>query len=346
VIAGLFMHLDTESVRLLVTVGIMFLVGIPAITRKVWLPRNLQCEEVPREKLTPRQAAFFDAYDKEMAEIAYFPLSTFRVINLKGTNLNRAYISSSDPARCLVTMMSTGGSFTSCLEIVTRYADGTRLSTKNTQLSSVLATMPNRIVQQFPGIQDVAELKRRHDRKAEKLLSRSPEFRPPSSYFSDLDEYHQQFCQYQESNRLLRFDNAAGLYRATYRTGLRGVFNFINPLADNFTVPRFILGALLGAGLPLIAATQHARILSWLSSFGASNLVLAGSLLTPVACTLAAIAVGSIFTNKAFIWALVLGFLPAKLLALTTALSLGSGFYMAVVAHWAARFCISRRKLV
>ncbi len=341
------MHLDTESVRLLVSIGIMFLVGVPAITRNVWLPRHLQCEEVPREKLTPRQAAFFDSYDKKMAEIAYFPLSTFRVINLKGSNLNRAYASSSDPARCLVTMMSAGGNgFTTCLEIITRYADGTRLSTKNTQLSSVLASMPNRIVQQFPGIQDVAELKRRHDRRAETLLSRSPEFRPQSSYFSDLDEYHQQYCQYQESNRLLRFDTAAGLYRATYRTGLRGVFNFINPLADNFTVPRFILGALLGAGLPLIAATQHARILSWLSSFGTTNLALAGVLLTPVACTLAAIAIGCIFTNKAFIWALVLGFLPAKLLALTTGLSLGSGLYMAAVAHWAARFCISRRKLV
>jgi hypothetical protein len=58
------------------------------------------------------------------------------------------------------------------------------------------------------------------------------------------------------------------------------------------------------------------------------------------------VAVGWIFTNKAFIWALALGLLPAKLLALTTGLSLGSGFYMAFVAHWTARFCISRRKLV
>lgn len=340
------MHLDSESVRLLVTVGIIFLVGIPAITRTVWLPRNLQCEVVPPDKLTPRQATFFNSYDKKMAEIAYFPLSTFRVINLKGSNLNRAYTSSSDPARCLVTMMSIGNSFTSCLEIVTRYADGTRLSTKNTQLSSVLATMPNRIVQQFPGIQDVAELKRRHDRKGETLLSRSPEFRPQSAYFSDLDEYHQQFCQYQESNHLLRFDTAAGLYRATYRTGLCGALNFINPLADNFTVPRFILGALLGAAIPLIAATEHARILSWLSTFGTTNLALVGGLLTPLACTVAAIAIGCIFTNKVFIWALVLGLLPAKLLALTTGLSLGSGLYMAFVAHWTARFCISRRKLV
>jgi len=346
VITGLLMHLDAESVRLLFTVGILFLVGIPAITRTVWLPRNLQCEQVSRDKLTPRQAAFFDSYDKKMAEMAYFPIGTFRVTNLKGQNLNCAYANSADPARCLLTMMSIGPSFTTCLEFVTRFADGTRLSTKNTQLSSVLAIMPNRIVQQFPGIQDPVELKRRHDQKAETLQSRSPEFRPTSSYFTDLNEYHQQYCQYQETKKLLRFDTAAGLYRATYRTGLRGVANFVNPLADNFTVPRFIFGTLLGAGLPLIAATQHARILSWLSSFGTTDLALAGTLLTPVACTLAAIAIGSIFTKKAFIWALVLGVLPAKLLALTTGLSLGSGLWMGLVADFAARFSTARRKLL
>jgi hypothetical protein len=340
------MHLDVESVRLLFTFAILFLVGIPAITRSVWLPRNLQCEVISRDKLTPRQAAFFDSYDKKMAEMAYFPISTFRVTNLKGQNLNCAYANSADPARCLATMMSIGPSFTTCLEIVTRFADGTRLSTKNTQLSPVLAIMPNRIVQQFPGIQDPVELKRRHDQKAETLQSRSPEFRPPSSYFTDLNEYHQQFCQYQETKKLLRFDTAAGLYRATYRTGLRGVANFVNPLADNFTVPRLILGTLLGAGLPLIAATQRGPILLWLSTFGSTNLALAATLLTPLACTAAAIAIGSIFTKKAFIWALVLGFLPAKLLALSTGLSLGSGLWMAVVADFAARVCVARRKLL
>jgi hypothetical protein len=340
------MHLDPESIRLLFTFGVLFLVGIPAITRTVWLPRNLQCEQISRDKLTPRQAAFFDSYDKKMAEMAYFPISTFRVTNLKGQNLNCAYANSADPARCLVTMIGIGPSFTTCLEIVTRFADGTRLSTKNTQLSSVLAIMPNRIVQQFPGIQDPIELKRRHDEKAETLQNRSPEFRSPSTYFSDLDEYHQQYCQYQESKKLLRFDTATGLYRATYRTGLRGVANFLNPLADNFTVPRFALGALLGAGLPLIAATQHAQIVAWLSSSGAANSAMAGLLLTPLACTLAAIAIGTIFTRKAFIWALVLGLLPGKLLALTTGLSLGSGVWMALVADFAARFCTARRKLL
>jgi hypothetical protein len=244
-------------------------------------------------------------------------------------------------------MMSVvGDSFATCVEIVTRYADGTRLSTKNTQVTSVLATMPNRIVQQFPGIQDVVELKRRHDRKAETLLNRSPEFRPDSTYFSDLDEYHERYCEYQEAKGLLRFDAKAGLYRATYKTGLRGIYNFINPLADNFTVPRFVAGALLGAGIPLLAATQHERIVSWLSSFGSSGLVLVGAFLTPIACTAAAIAIGYIFTNKAFIWAIVLGLLPAKLLALTSGLSLGSGFYMAFIAQSTARFWISRRKLV
>jgi hypothetical protein len=341
------MHLDPEIIRLLITVGVLLLVGIPAITRSVWLPRDLTCESVSPELLTPGQAAFFESYDKKLAEVGYFPLSTFRATNLKGINLNRAYINSSDPARCTLTMMSiNGNSYTTCFEIVTRFADGTRLSTKNTQLSSVLAIMPNRIVQSFPGIDDPVELKHRHDQKAETLQSRMPEFRPQISYFDDLREYHRQYCQYQESKKLLRFDSRADLYRATYWTGFRGVANFLNPIADNFTVRRFLLGVLFGAAPPLIVATQHAHIAAWLTTISVGSPSFMANLLTPIACTIAGVAVGSIFINKNFIWAIVLGYLPGKLLGITAGPTLGYGIYMAVVADLAARALIARRKLL
>jgi hypothetical protein len=338
------MHIDGELVRIFVTLGILFAVGIPAITRTVWAPTELKCEPVPPNSIDARQTAFFDSHDKKLAEIGFFPFSTFRVTNLQGTNLNRAYMSSTDPARCLLTLISIKGSFTNCLEIVTRFSDGTRLSTKNTELSTVLAVLPNRIVQQFPGISDPIELKRRHDVKAATLQDRMPEFRPQSTYFADLNQYHVQYCQYQVSKNLFHFDAATGLYRATYLTGLRGVYNFLNPLADNFTVRRLLLGMLLGAAPPIIVATQHPHILAWLATATADYSFWLGNLILPAACTFSGVAIGSIFTKKNFIWAILLAYLPARLFS--TGLSFGYAIYMAFVADFAARFLNSRRKLV
>jgi hypothetical protein len=340
------MHMDGELFRLLFTVGIMLAIGVPMITRTVWLPTSLKCENVSQDSIAPRQQSFFDTYDKKLAEVGFFPFSTFRVSNLMGTNLNRAYMNPSDPARILLTLLSIKDSFTISLEIVTRFTDGMRLSTKNTQLSSVLAVMPNRIVQQFPGIDDPLELKRRHDQKSEALQPRIPEYRAQSSYFSDLNDYHSQYCQYQVSKNLLRFDTVAGIYRATYLTGLRGVANFLNPIADNFTLYRFLLGVLFGAVPPLLVATQHAQITAWLATVAPGSLFLSAASLTPIACTLSGIAVGCIFRNKNFIWAIVLGYLPAKLLGIPSAVSLGYGIYMAVVADITSRFITARRKLV
>jgi len=338
------MHIDGELVRILITIGAFFALGIPAIMRTVWAPTELKCDPALPNSIDPRQMAFFESYDKKLAEIGFFPFSTFRVTNLQGTNLNRAYMSSTDPARCLLTLMSIKGSFTNCLEIVTRFADGTRLSTKNTELSTVLAVLPNRIVQQFPGVSDPIELKRRHDVKAATLQDRMPEYRPQSTYFADLNQYHVQYCQYQVSKNLFSFDATAGVYRATYLTGLRGIYNFLNPLADNFTVRRLLLGLLLGAAPPIIVATQQQHILAWLMTASADNAFLAGNFLVPVACTFSGIAIGSIFTKKNFIWAILLAYLPAKLLS--TGLSFGYAIYMAFVADFAARFLNSRRKLV
>src|SRR5262249_12858158 len=179
----------------------------------------------------------------------------------------RAYINSTDPARIIVSMLTSGQqvSFSTFVEIVTRFGDGSTLSTKNTQLSSVFATLPNRLVQKFTSIKDPVELKRRHDLKAATLQDRSPLFRPASLFFQDMNDYHQRFCEYQVSKKLLRFDNVADLYRATAWTALRGISNFFNPLADNFTLKRFLLGITFGAGVLLLAITQKANLLTQFS---------------------------------------------------------------------------------
>jgi len=228
---------------------------------------------------------------------------------------------------------------------VTRFADGTRLSTKNSEFSSVFAPFPNRVTQTFPGVTDPAALKSYHDRKSEILRDRVPEFRPLTSAIADLEDYHQRFCEHQVSQKLLSLDAENGRYRDTYRTALRGIANFLNPMADNFTLARFCLGALFGAGLPLLAVRQQGKIMLWLAAWIPNQATLAHAFLLPAACTLAGIAVGAIFTRKSFIWAILLGYLPGKLFTVS-GLTFGLSLAMAVIAHWTAQLLLARRKLV
>ncbi len=339
------MHWDPEATRIVVTIGVIVALSIPAIMKTIWLPRELKCQEVPPEQLTPKQAACFADCDQKMAAIGFTPFSTFTAAALSNANINRVYANPMDPARCDVMVIGVKQSSTTCIEFVTRFADGTRLSTKNSEFSSVFAPFPKRITQMFPGVKDPAVLKSYHDRKAETLRDRMPEFRPQSSTFADIEDYHRRFCEHQVSKNLLRFDTEKGIYRATHWTALRGVVNFLNPVADNFTVVRFCLGVLLGAGLPLLAVTQRAKIVLWLAAWIPTHLTLAHGFLVPAACTLAGIAVGAIFTRKCFIWAILLGYLPAKLVTVS-GLPFGLSLYMALIAQWTAHLLLARRKLV
>jgi hypothetical protein len=339
------MHWDPEATRIVLTIAVIIAFGIPTIMKTIWLPRQLKCKEVPPEQFTPKQAACFAEYDRKMAGIGFTPFSTFTAMALPNPNINRMYASPADPARCDVMVIGVKQSSTINVEFVTRFADGTRLSTKNSEFSSVFAPFPKRITQTFPGVTDPAIVKSYHDRRSETLRDRMPEFRPISSAFADLEDYHQRFCEHQVSKNLLRFDAENGIYRTTYGTALRGIANFLNPMADNFTLGRFCLGTLLGAGLPLGAVTQHARIVLWLAAWMPTQLTLANTFLLPVACTLAGSAVGAIFTRKSFIWAILLGYLPAKFLTVS-GLTFGLSLYMAVIAHWTAHLLLARRKLV
>ena len=341
------MHLDPDLQWFLVAVVLMVVLGLPAITGKISLPGQLKFLEVPLDKLTAPQAEYFRQFDEKLNEIGYHPYNTFRVVNLSGVNLNRVYASSSDPARILVTLLtSTGGtSAQNYTEIITRFQDGTILSTKNSSVSSVFAAMPKKVSQVFPSLQDLLELKRRHDAKAQGLILRNPLYRNVSTFFDDFQGYHRRFCEYQQGKRLLRLDPRTGVYRATVWLGLRGIQNFLNPLADNFTLPRFALGLLAGALPPLVILVKPAFLLGIIQSRLGIDLALATLLLLGIAYALAGSVVGYIFTRKSFIWAFLLGYLPIHFLALPAGNRISWAFWMACVAHAVSNFRLARKRL-
>ena len=336
--------MNSELSILLITVVVIFVFGIPLILQKHWLPRELQFEQVPPEQLTPEQAKFFASYDAELGSLGYAPVFTYRVPNLQGKNLLRTYVNPAETARCSVTMLSFGTAQQTYAEFVTQYADGTFFTTRNVDISSVFKRLPNSIVQDCRGVTRLAELKRRHDAKAQELLIQGPMFFNRDKFFDDFRNYHIRFCEYQQSQKLLNWEPATNLYRMTVRTALNGIRNFFNPLADNFTALRFVAGLVFGAGLPVLVMLEPQKSAHWLASVCGFSLGSAWLFLLLGSYVLSGIAIGLLFRQKTFIWAFLLGYLPALLLS--NRRMFGMSLLMAFSADVAFRVQSRARKLI
>jgi len=340
------MHLDPDILYLLLTMAVISALGIPRIRQAVWLPRELKFEDVPPEKLTPAQTDFLSSYDTRLAELGYHPFTTYRVSNMLGHNLIRVYLNSADPAKACVTMVAAKNKtlFSSHVEFATKYADGTRLVINNNNITGIFDDMPGVIITRYRGVTDIAELKRRHDAQAEKLRSRGIVFYTRENYFEDFRQYHVRYCEHQESQKLLRWDGTSGVYRATTWTALRGLRNFLNPIADHFSLPRFALGIMLGGGLPLLAAVERVPIVSWLGAHAGAGSPYAISLLPLAVYTAAGLSVGLLFSRRTFVWGILLGVLPAKFLL--GHVDSGYSLWMAAIADLIGRTHNRRKNIL
>lgn len=308
------------------------------------MPRDLQFEEVPQEQLTPAQAGFLNSYDEKLAALQFGTFKTFRVSNMIGHNLIRIYLNSADPAKCAVTAVASKNKslFVSYVEFATRYGDGTRLVINNNRSSGIFDQMPGITTIRYTGLTDVAELKRRHDREAEKFRERGIVFYSPDNYFDDFRDYHRKYVEYQASKGPLRWDPNGGVYRATSWTALRGIRNFLNPLADrNFSLLRFVMGILVGAGLPVLVGAEDLPIRLWLMNHAGAAGPMAGLWLPLIVYGIAGLAVGILFSRRTFVWALLLGVVPSHFVLGFA--ETGSCVWMATIADLPGR-AHNRRK--
>jgi hypothetical protein len=330
----------------LLTVALMFVIGIPLIMKTIWLPGALQFEEVSDGALDERQQRFFGGTDEKIRDLGFRPLKTFRVKNMIGKNLLRVYTSSSDAARIWVGGLRVKGGVVNYTEIITKFQDGTRLNTSNSGTAPIFDPLPGDVKQRCPGVRDLAELKRRHDAKALQLASRGAAYFDDARFFEDYQDYHRRYVEHQGSRKLLRLDPGTGIYHATPKLGLRGIRNYLNPLAGNFTLPRFLLAVVFGTGLPLALLFVPFTAYFWIAARLRVSIISASVALTVVAFTLAGVAVGCLFGRKWFIWAFLLSLPPAYLMAQRGANPLLWCVWMAIVAHWAGRLLAARQRIV
>lgn len=114
-----------------------------------------------------------------------------------------------------------------------------------------------------------------------------------------------------------------------------------------FSLGRFALGLLVGAGLPVLGvlAAERGEVARWAEAVGATAGV--GSwIVLGLGFTLGGAAVGALFTTKSFVWALLLGYVPIRLLGGDLGLELVLVLWMGVVAERVSAFVERRRLLV
>ncbi len=220
------------------------------------------------------------------------------------------------------------------VEWITKYTDGTVLTTLNAALSEVFDRMPHQLRQRFPGVTDPTRLKTQHDRRAADLLARQPLFAHGRDLLEEYRGFHRRWCAFQESRGLLRHDAEAGGCRVTRRLAWRGVLNYLNPLADNFSLRRFLPAICVGTGLPAMAlwiTGDHARLALLAQAAGLPASWAALGLLL-AATTIAGAVVGWLFEGKSFVWGLLLGYLPVRLLGGLAGTGIASVLWLGFVA--------------
>lgn len=281
------------------TIAAFLLIGLPLIMAVTSLPEQLEFQEASDESLTPAQRDFFVRHDGILSPLGYHPLATLRVLNLGGPNLTRLYRDALGPGLCAVSALTTdfGGISTNYVEFISAFEDGGRLTTRNAQVSDVLEPQPGHLLRNFTAA-DPSELKRLHDLRLQELGKIPSQPGSKEEILRRANELHLSFCRHQVALGLLRFDAAAGRFRATAKLGLLGIGNYLNPFSDTFTWLRLFMVLTAGVGPPLLASRYAPATGLWM----ASAYVLAGFL------------VGLILCAKAFVWALLLGWLVSRLL--------------------------------
>lgn len=318
------MNLPIDLALFFVVLLGFFVIGLPLITSRVSVPKRVEFEDIPDHDLSPAQTAFFARLDPKLREVGYRPHGNRIPTNMQGRALVRLYLSDADPAIIMMNLLTSevegsGEHPMNYLEVMTRHDDGTILSTRNAEISDVLDVLPGHVIQERRGLRDPSSLKCAHDRKAEEFKIRGPIFSRADEFEQSFHEYHERWCSHQVNRGLLRTEAGdEDRLRPTVKAGVRGITNFLNPFADNFTPLRLLLVATFGLAGP------GAAIL-WLGGPGSPVVSRLSALtgLDPIWCliaclgvvfTVAGAVVGSIFVSKAFIWSFLLTYVLLRIL--------------------------------
>lgn len=339
-----------DLLAFIVTILLMFFQGVPRVRRNVWLPVNLDFEPIEDAQLTEKQKKYYEDIGATLAKMGFYPAVTYKVNNIQGANMSRSYLNSLEPTLVNAVLVGTAANRppinTYYLEFITRFKDGTVLTTINSHTTSVFDLLPGRIRQKFKGLKDAEELKRRHNQKLEELRDRGVVYYKKEDILTRHAEYHGQFLKYQMFRGLLRFDPTAQLYRATTKTAMRGVVNYLNPFDAGFHWAVLFWVLLLGGAVPTAGLYYCQPIVQWAYAQTGIN---PAQLVWPFLIALFALgglATGYLFSRRVFVWGFLLAYVPMRALTLLHLMAFDFRYvYLSVLLSYVAeKVSLWRRK--
>ncbi len=314
------------------------------------MPVVFQFQQLSPAELSEGQRKFFEPYDEKLAAMQYFPVCTYRVANF-GHNLVRRYLNAADPASCSVlaveVKVKTSGvvamAHSSLLEFTTRFAGGSRLTTRNMKHKTLMDQPPGRLVQECPTVSDPAALKKRHDARCAQLGAPQPPEMNVQRGFETLQREHQSFMDYQVERGLYRRE-ADGCYVESGKLHWRGIRNHFNPFVHRFSPLQFAAALVLAVGIPSLAHWKAAWVMAALPPTGLPAAALEDLVLL-AGYLLAGAAVGLLLQRSTFLWTFLLTYLGVH--ALTGWWTSGIPFSgLAALAAYSTAQMAKRRKLI
>ena len=286
------------------------------------IPLRFDYEEIPESALTPAQRQYLKPFDDQLTQLNYLPQCTFRAKNF-GTNLLRRYINPNDAATCALTIVEVKATVNQvvsvrnacAVEFATRLANGNLFLTRNKPLPSIFDQPPFRITQDFPNVNDLAELKRRHDSKAATL---GPAKTPPQTFNEVCDELnaeHERNAKFQLERGTYQMAPGGNAYLVTDKVFDRGIRNHFLPFGRRISIALVVLSALIGAILPLFGIL---RLAPWISqqTVGARDAYSPFAHFGILFCyCLAGCLIGYVCEAQKFTWIMLVTYVPAHLIA-------------------------------
>lgn len=326
----------------LALVLMLLVFGIPRITSRVKLPREFQWRELADQELSQDARMIFLAAEPKASGLFFILNKTFTMLNVPYKNEIRLYFNSQDATGLLVSVFHTSQRTMSVCEFTTRFEDGTELDTSNSNLSGVFTKPDWMKVERHPGM-DIPKLYEAHQKRVEEMKSRgiAPRQQALDKLMDEIKQSQDRQIEFQASNGILKPGKDAGAYQLTSKVAFRGVGNYLNPFAHDFTMRRMLVGGAVGVGLAFAAIllanyfNAEARLKELLPMLSPGKIAF---LCYVPGFLLAGIAAGWQFPQKGFLWGFLIS-IPAVFLlpAGTTPLmfSLVSAFsgYVADTLH-------------
>ena len=345
-------HLDADLLAFAVTTCTVIFGSKASLQKNTRpIPTRYDLEELSDSQLTEAQRKYLQPIDEQLRRINYRPDCTFRARNY-GSNLMRRYSNPADPASCGLTVVEVkvqSGQTQSVrnansVEFTTRLADGRVINTRNSPNRSLMDQPPYKIVQDYPNLTDLRELKAKHDVLSAKFGGTCSPPHGALAIFEEMQREHRRFSEYQVEHGVLRRTANGDAYQITDKVMNRGIRNFFNPFSKRFSVTQAVFSLLLGAVLPLFAILKIAPLVATNSYQHA--LPFAGPALAIAACyALTGAILGFACNAQSFVWVMLITYAPAHLMAGN---SLGWFPYstLAFYAAYAVSQAKQRRELV